>query len=94
LGVGNGGGGRRERRGKRVLAGAASGSSSSPRVQLDTTNGVSLTRFLLAAKRTARLISLVGLPGRKRKKKEGTWARVCMAEFKFKFEFFQTRFES
>jgi hypothetical protein len=46
LGIGNGGGGRREGRGERVLAGVASGSSSSPRFQPDTTRGRSLTRFL------------------------------------------------
>jgi hypothetical protein len=46
LGVGDGGGGRREGRGERVLAGVASGSSSSPRFQPDTTRGRSLSRFL------------------------------------------------
>jgi hypothetical protein len=46
LGVGTGGGGRREGRGERVLAGVASGSSSSPRFQPDTTRGQSLSRFL------------------------------------------------
>jgi hypothetical protein len=39
--------------------------------------------------------SLLGGFAWKRKKEKGIdMAKVCMAKFKFKFEFFQTRFEN
>jgi hypothetical protein len=39
--------------------------------------------------------SLLGWFAWKRKKEKGIdMAKVCMAEFKFEFEFFQTRFEN
>jgi hypothetical protein len=94
LGVHSGGGGRRKGRGERVLAGVGLGLLLFPLIPIRYDKGRSLPRFSCWAAREL----LVGFPGQFASKKEKGRgidnARGCMAEFKFKFEFFQTRFEN
>jgi hypothetical protein len=94
LGIGVGGGGRREGREERALAGVGLGILLFLSVPTRYDKGRSLPRSPAGATKEL----LVGFPGRfarKKKKRRGIdKARLCMAEFKFKFEFLQTRFEN
>jgi hypothetical protein len=81
LGVHSGGGGRKKGRGERVLAGVGLGLLLFPSIPTRYDKGRSLPRFSCWA-------------SKKEKGRGIDKARGCMAEFKFKFEFFQTRFEN
>jgi hypothetical protein len=94
LGVGIGGSGRREGREERVLAGVGLRLLLFSSIPTRYNKGRSLPRFSYWAAREL----LVGFPSRfarKKKKERGIdKVRLCMAEFKSKFEFLQTRFEN
>jgi hypothetical protein len=93
LGVGVGGGDRAEGREGGVLAGFGLGLLFLPSIQPDIARSISGKIFMLVLKRSAGESPWSVCIGRKREKGELAKVRVCMAEFKFEFEFLQTRFK-